>query len=267
MSDVRMIATDIDGTMLRSDGRLDPVVKRALNDAVAAGITVVPATGRPVMIAADVIEAAQLPHYWVFANGAITRHLGRDELIRGFWIDHDLARSMVVDLRSALPSAGFAIEFEREVAYEDRFDLVVPSVPDVPVSVDVVAAIDNRPNALIQKILVFDLGLDLDELFRRVNTVAAGRAVASYSGLPFIELAADEVTKAVALDLLARDLGITPAQVVAFGDNHNDISMLEWAGTGYAMANATDDAKEAADEVIASNDDNGLARKIHDLIG
>jgi len=90
-----MIATDIDGTMLRSDGTLSPRVKRALTAAVEAGLQVVPATGRPVMIATEVIEQAGLDDFWVFANGAITRHIGRDELIRGFWMDHELARDLL----------------------------------------------------------------------------------------------------------------------------------------------------------------------------
>ena len=103
---IEMIATDIDGTMLRSDGSLSPAVKGALHDAADAGIHVVPATGRPVLIASsDVIEALDLPDYWVFANGAITRHLGRDELIRGFWMDQETTRRLVEGVRLALPNA------------------------------------------------------------------------------------------------------------------------------------------------------------------
>ena len=92
------------------------------------------------------------------------------------------------------------------------------------------------------------------------------RAVASYSGLRFIELAAGQVTKATALRLLAADLGIDRRRVASFGDNHNDLPMLDWAGRSFAMANATDDAKAAADEVIGGNDDDGLAAKVRQLL-
>lgn len=265
---VRMIATDIDGTMIRSDGSLSPRVKTALHDAVAAGIHVVPATGRPVIVAHDVIEAAELPSYWVFANGAITRHLGRDEMIRGFWITAEITRELVALIRRSLPGAGVALEFETTVAFEHGFEDVVPVVPPVPPTDDVLATIDDgRPeHRLIQKVLVFDRSLSIDQLFQSVSAVAGERAVVSYSGLSFVELAAEQVTKASALDLLATDLGITAAEVASFGDNHNDVSMLTWSGRSYAMANATDDAKAAADEVIDGNDEDGLAIQIERIL-
>lgn len=267
-SPLRMIATDIDGTMLRSDGTLSPRVKAAMTAAVEAGVHVVPATGRPVMIARDVIESAELEDYWVFANGAITRHLGRDELIRGFWMDHHVTRDLLGLLRQRLPGCGFAIEFEDTVAFETGFERVVPVVPDVAPVDDLVEAIHQSEVhwQKVQKILVYDLGLDIDELFGQVSDVVGPRAVPSYSGLAFVELAAGLVTKATALDLLARDLSIEPSQVAAFGDNHNDLPMLQWAGRSFAMGNATDDAKATADEVIGRNDDDGLAAKIEELL-
>lgn len=264
---LRMIATDIDGTMLRSDGTLSQRVKEALGAAVDAGIHVVPATGRPVMIAAEVIEAAALDDYWVFANGAITRHVGRDELVRGFWMDHEVTRDLLGLLRDALPGAGFAIELEETVAFEAGFERIVPNVPDVEPVDDLIAAIDGQAHwQKVQKILVYDLDHGIDELFGRVSAAVGDRAVPSYSGLRFVELAAGLVTKATALDLLARDLSIEPSQVATFGDNHNDLPMLQWAGRSYAMGNATDDAKETADEVIGPNDEDGLAAKIEELL-
>ncbi len=265
---IKMIATDIDGTMLRSDGTLSGRVKRALTAAVELGIHVVPATGRPVIITEDVIAAAELPHYWVFANGAITRHLGRDELIRGFWMEPDPTRRLLETLRRQLPQAGFALEFETTVAYEPGFERVVPTVPAVAPTGDVLTVFEDAAYAhhRIQKILIYDLSIDLDQLFAQVSDAVGDRAVPSYSGLPFVELAAGQVTKATALALLADDLGIDREEVASFGDNHNDLPMLTWAGRSYAMANATPDAKEVADEVIPANDEDGLAAKIEDLL-
>ncbi len=265
---VRMIATDIDGTMLRSDGSLSSRVKDALAAAHGAGIHVVPATGRPLLITRDVIESVELDDYWVFANGAVTRHLGRDELIRGFWMDHEVTRDLLSLLRRRLPAAGFALELEDGVAFERGFEHVVPIVPEGDPVDDVLAALDDSAAhwQRVQKILVYDLSLDLDELFARVSAAVGKRAAPSYSGLAFVELAAGLVTKATALELLARDLGVEPSQVAAFGDNHNDLAMLRWAGRGYAMGNATDDAKAAADEVIGRNDDDGLAIAIERLV-
>lgn len=266
-----MFGIDIDGTMLRSDGRVSARVKDALHAAVEAGVEVVPATGRPLIITHDVIETIELPHHWVFANGAITRHLGRDELIRGFWMHDDVTRNLVELVRAQLPETGFAIEFEDTVAWEPGFEQVVPIVPEVDPVDDVLERIGDigtgpGPQGRIQKILVFDPSSDLDELYGRVTAAAGSRATASYSGLEFVELAAGLVTKATALELLADDLGIDRSEVACFGDNHNDRAMLSWAGRGFAMGNATDDAKEAADEVIPTNDDDGLAVKIEELL-
>ena len=126
---IKLLGIDIDGTMIRSDGSLSPRVKAALHAATDAGIQVVPATGRPVVVAADVIEALDLPHYWVFANGAITRHLGRDELVRGFWMDHTVAAQLITKVRAGLPNVGVALEFETNVIFEAEFDQVVPVAP------------------------------------------------------------------------------------------------------------------------------------------
>lgn len=259
---IRLIATDLDGTLLRSDGSLSPRVRQSLVDADDAGLMVVPATGRPKMIAEDVIAQLDFVNHWVFANGSVTWHLGRSELIRGFWLGNDLATELISDLRTAMPSAGFAVEFEDDVAFEHGFENVVPRVPKVAPIVDVLDAIDRR----VQKVLVYDIGRSIDDLFAVVTRVAGSRAVPCYSGLAFIELAASLVTKATALELLARDFGVSVAEVAAFGDNHNDIPMLEWAGRSYAMANATQDAKEAADEVIGFNDDDAVADQIDALV-
>jgi Cof subfamily protein (haloacid dehalogenase superfamily) len=257
-----MIATDLDGTLLRSDGSLAPRVRAALMAAVEAGIEVVPATGRPRIITTDVIGQLPFVHHWVFANGSVTWHAGRLELIRGFWLEPASIRALVGQIRAAVPGAGFAVEYEDDVAYEPGFERVVPSLPfGAPVD-DLAAAIDRRA----QKLLVFHPGRSVDELFRGVAGAVDGQAVPTYSGLSFIELAAELVTKATALGHLAHDLGITAPEVAAFGDNHNDVAMLGWAGRSYAMAHATDDARAAAGEVIGSNDDDAVADVIESLV-
>lgn len=258
---VRLIATDIDGTMLRSDGTLSPRVQTALHRAWDAGIHVVPTTGRPLIVSYDVIDALRLDHYWIFANGAVTRHLERDEMVRGYWMDPTVAQGLVVELRAAIAGAGFAIEMERSASFEAGFEDLVPMVPPGRALDDVLDGVHSR----VQKVLIFHPTLTLDELYTRVCEVVGDHAVPSYSGLNFIEVAAALVTKAVAVEALAADLGISQAEVASFGDNHNDVSMLEWAGRSFAMANATDDAKVAADETIGLNDDDGLAVKVEEL--
>lgn len=262
MPPIKLIATDIDGTMLRSDGRLANEVKRSLHRAQEAGIMVVPATGRPKMIAQDVIESSELNEYWIFANGAVTWHLGRQETIRGHWMNPELSRTLTRLLQDGLPNAGLAVEFADSVAYHKGFDLIVPTSPAVEPITDIAEAI-NEP---VQKILIFDSSLEIEVLFERVTAIVGESAVPSFSGMPFIELAGEAVTKAAAVADLAADFGITQAEVATFGDNHNDVAMLEWSGRSYAMGNGSDSAKAAAIQVIDTNDNHGLAQQVDALV-
>ncbi len=260
-----MIATDIDGTMLRSDHSLSNNVRRSLWTAKEAGIHVVPATGRPITVAQEVLDALGLPDYWVFSNGAITYHAEADAVIRGYWIDHSVTSWLITTLRAAIPGIEFALEGERTAVHESKFRSVVPRISDSYVAHQVDDIASHLPDR-IQKILAFQPEIKLDSLYQQINRAVDGRVVASYSGMEFIELSASLVTKARALDELAVQLEVDPSEVAVFGDNHNDIPMLNWAGQSYAMGNASEDAKEAADEVIGTNDDDGLAHAITKIL-
>ncbi len=260
---IKFIATDLDGTLLDSAGRVSDRTRAAVASALDAGMYVVPATGRPRMVATDVMEQlADICPWWIFANGSVTWHAPAEETLRGFFLDPDVARGLVATVREAIPDAGFAVEFPSSVVFESGFEAVVPLLPTIPPSESVLDHISGD----VQKILVFDQSEDIDALFNRVSEAVGESAVPSYSGLPFIELAASLVTKATAVELLAADFGLDRSEVAAFGDNHNDLPLLEWAGRSYAMANATDDAKEAADEIIGLNDDDAVADTIDGLV-
>lgn len=261
----RLLAVDIDGTMLRSDGSLSARVLDALWAAVDSGIHVVPATGRPMAVATDVVENSGLDDFWIFANGAITRHLGRDELIRAFWMERAVVIELFDRIRRRMPQARFAVEFATTMAYEAGFENVVPNEPPVPPTADLGAHLEEVSDP-IQKLLVYDDSIDLERLWDEVNSAAHGLSMPSYSGLAFVELAPERVTKATALELLALDLGLSVDEVGAVGDNHNDVAMLEWAGTGYAMGNADPAIQASADVVLPANDDDGVAVLIETML-
>ncbi len=261
----KLLAVDIDGTMLRSDGTLSVRVLDAMRRAVEAGIHLVPATGRPMAIATDVVDASGLDDFWIFANGAITRHVGRDELVRAFWMDREVVVELLERIRRRMPNARFAIEFATTMAYEAGFEKVVPNQPPVPPTADLAATLEQVDDP-VQKLLVFDDTSDLGRLWDEVHVATDGLSVPSYSGLAFIELAPERVTKATALELLAGDLGLSAGDVGAVGDNHNDVTMLEWAGTGYAMGNAAPSIRESADVVLPGNDDDGVAVLIEQML-
>jgi hydroxymethylpyrimidine pyrophosphatase-like HAD family hydrolase len=97
------------------------------------------------------------------------------------------------------------------------------------------------------------------EVAERARAAVGGDAVVTWAGLRLVEISAAGVTKAFALELLCRRLGVAPGEVVAVGDMPNDLAMLEWAGTGVAVANAQQSVLDAADEVVPSNVDDGVA--------
>lgn len=184
-------------------------------------------------------------------------------------MEHVVVRTVIQRIRRVMPDVGFAVEFEHAVAHEPGFELLLPLVPQAETADDVLAILPgprSDERGRIQKVLAYDLARDFDEFFDSVIDTIGDVAVASHSGLRFVELAAGRVTKATALSLLTADLAIDAADVVCFGDNNNDIPMLEWAGESFAMGNGTAEAKAAADETIGANDDDGLAAKIEELL-
>ncbi len=104
--------------------------------------------------------------------------------------------------------------------------------------------------------------------FREAVVAAVGDdAVATWSGERLVEISALGVTKAATLSLVADELAVDATDVIAFGDMPNDLPMLEWAGTSYAMANADPLVLDAADHVAPSNDDDGVARVLTEVFG
>ncbi len=259
---IRMIATDIDGTMLRGDGSMSARTQRALHQAQAAGIHVVPATGRPLMAAYDVIDGLGLHNYWIFANGALTRHLERGETVRAYWMNPAVAQGLVVEMRAKFPGAGFGLELEDDVTFEPGFQDLIPTKLRAEPIDDVLDGIHGR----VQKVVVFHPGLSIDELYEATCAAVGDHGVVSYTGLDFVEVGARRVTKALAIEGLCADLNVRQSEVVSFGDNHNDVSMLQWCGQSFAMGNASDDAKAAAGGVIGHTDEDGLAIKIEELV-
>jgi Cof subfamily protein (haloacid dehalogenase superfamily) len=260
---VRLIATDLDGTLLSSDGTVSDRTRAALRAAIGAGIEVVPATGRPHQWTEDIIGQLRFVDHWVFANGSVTWHQGREEVMRGWWLDADLARSLIRRLRRVVPTVCLAVEYHRSVTYEAGFASLGIGLPTLAPTDDLLDHLGRD----IQKLLVLDGdGADAEELHRVVADLVGDEAVTTYSGLSFVEVGARLVTKASALRELANDLGIDRSQVVAFGDYFNDLEMLRWAGRSYAMGHASEDVLAAADEVIGFNDEDAVAAVVEQIV-
>ena len=277
-----LIAIDLDGTLLGAFGELSERNTAALTDASAAGWTVVLATGRPPHLTTHLApQLAGVVSHVVGANGSIVATFpaspdGEPELLHLASFDFDLADRMVRDLRAADAGYRFAIATDHGFAHEDGFADRMPAAVAGP-PVDDVLTIGGTEAF---KLLVFHDQHDVHEVSRRIPPVvratieaveragaqSVGEFAVSHMGADAAEIGPAATDKGAGLRWLCDHLGVPAADVVAFGDELNDLTMLEWAGTSYAMENAAHDVKAVADHVAPHHVDDGVAQVVEELI-
>jgi len=255
----RMVVTDLDGTLLDEDGmRVSARNMAALRRAEEAGARVVIATGRPIWWLGPVIEAG-FTGIAVCMNGAVTYDIEAGEIIAGSPMTVPVMQSFVDGLTSR--TTDFALAVERlgvdqsgcwsEEAYEHPWGFgwfkIAPRTDLL-----------SEPAA---KLLVRGWGEssgELAELARSTNPEDVHVTYSTDEGL--IEIAAAGVNKGTALDWLAGQWGIDPAEAIAFGDMPNDLEMLRWAGIPMAMANAHPDVAAVAGQLAPHHAQDGVAQ-------
>jgi hydroxymethylpyrimidine pyrophosphatase-like HAD family hydrolase len=255
MDKIRLVATDLDGTLLRPDETVSERTRRAVAATRDAGITVVLVSGRPVRSMGPLAERIGVGGIAICANGAILWDLDRGTVLDWSPLAADLAHRLVHDLRQALPGALFAVELEGGFGREAGWSDGPRPAPAGAREGDALELITGP----VTKLLVRHPTLPFEAVTERARRVVGDDAVATWAGLRLVEISAAGVTKAFALERLCRRLGIDASEVVAVGDMPNDLAMLAWAGTAVAVANADREVLGAADEVTAANTDDGVA--------
>jgi hypothetical protein len=262
----RVVATDLDGTVVRTDGKISARTRAALVAAREAGALVIVVTGRPPRWLGGIAEAIGHDGLAICANGALLYDLRSEQITDSRPLSAEVARQVMADLRAAVPEVVFALErvdgqFAHEPAYHPRWE-----PEDATIVGDLEPVMTDVP---ISKLLGRVEGTDSDGLLAIAREVIDEQVVtlthSSIDGL--LEVMAYGVTKATTLEQLLGERGLGPAEVVAFGDMPNDIEMLAWAGLGVAVANAHPDVLAVADEVTLSNDDDGVAVVLERLFG
>jgi Cof subfamily protein (haloacid dehalogenase superfamily) len=253
----RLVASDLDGTIVRSDGTISERTVAALSAVEAAGVPFVMVTGRPIRWMKQISEMTGHHGVAICANGALSYDLHTEQVVRSALLSPDAAREVVAALREAIPGIAFAVErlhsgFAHEPSYVPRWD-----------------STDHRTQAPIEELLTDDVvkllarheGIGSDDLLAAALAASPGGATLTHSsGDGLLEMSAEGVSKASGLAAFAEEHGVEAADVIAFGDMPNDLPMLAWAGTAVAVANAHPEVLEAADLVTASNDDDGVAQ-------
>ncbi|MFL6161888.1 MAG: HAD family hydrolase [Jatrophihabitantaceae bacterium] len=271
---VRLLASDLDGTLLRSDGTVSQASRDALAAAEAAGLVVAFVTGRPPRWLHEVAAATGHTGVAVSANGAVTYDLHTETVLASHPIEVELLSQVTALLRAAIPQVAFGLEQGMDFAYEPayRHDWRIVPAADRSGRPMPSATVGELPELLglpTVKLLAKGPGLGPDEFMNRVEEVVGELVTVTRSGhSPLVEISAPGITKASGLASLAAERGIDQREVAAVGDMPNDVPMLLWAGQSYAVANAHPAAREAAGTVLAeSNDEDAVARLIHRLLG
>ncbi|GAA4366265.1 HAD family hydrolase [Paeniglutamicibacter cryotolerans] len=251
-----MVCLDVDGTLVDHDGAMSPAVKEAAHAVVAAGHEVVISTGRSLGATLPVIRILGIESgYAVCCNGGITVRIDMG-LPDGYEVidrrTFDPAPALIA-LRQALPTAKYALEdnhgnFLSTSRFQDASFGVVAQAVDF----------EKMLAATAVRLVVFSTDSTAEEFGEAVAAIGLHGVTYSVGWTAWLDIAAEGVSKASALEMLREQLGFEVADTLAVGDGRNDIEMLGWAGRGVAMGQAPDEVKAAADEVTDSVDQDGL---------
>lgn len=267
---MRMVACDLDGTIVCADGTISQRTLDVLAECDRRGIHVVFVTGRPPRWMGPIIERTGHRGLALCGNGAVVLDLASGEVVRAHAFTREVVLELAQRLRAVLPGAAFSLEtlsgFRREPTYLPRH-LLEAKVDPAPLA-DLLA---DGPTVI--KVLCRQDGkhqgeLTADEMLALARPELAGLAEVVHSDPDnhLLEVSAPGVTKASALAWLAESLAVTAADVVAFGDMPNDVPMLAWAGSGYAMAGGHPEAIAAASGQAPPCSQDGVAQVLESLL-
>lgn len=253
---MKLVATDLDGTLIRSDRTLSDRTVAVLN---SLPVPMVIATGRPLRWVMEVYDLLGHKPIAVVANGAAVYDPETDELLHSAPLAADELAHACDALRRAVPDAVFAVELDggRTMVHEELYDVGMWERTMVGRRSGQLADVVAQPAA---KLLVRSpANRDSDEFLAMVMAALEGYEATHSSLSGLVEISAAGVTKASGVAWVAARLGVEAEDVVVFGDMPNDIPMLSWAGRAVAVANAHPTVKAVADEVTATNDEDGVA--------
>jgi Cof subfamily protein (haloacid dehalogenase superfamily) len=252
----RLVATDLDGTLVRSDGTVSARTREVLDELDRRGVPVVFVTGRPLRWAEDVFEYVGGHGLAIVSNGGLVWDVARSAVHLERAIEPALGIEVCRLIREAVPGSVFAVETLEGIALEPAFMERHPVPPGSRRGT--VEEIFDRP-AL--KVLARHEELDPQEFWDAAEHAVQRRLVITWSSASaLLEISGPDVTKATTLALICADLGIPAEDVIAFGDMPNDLPMLTWAGTSYAMADAHPTVTELAHHVAPGHDEDGVAQ-------
>ncbi|MFD3797341.1 HAD family hydrolase [Streptomyces californicus] len=260
----KLVATDLDGTLLRGDDTVSERTREALAAATAAGAAHIVVTGRAVPWTRHILDDLGYDGLAVCGQGAQVYHAGEHKLLTSLTLDRQLAGLALAKIEAEVGPVYLA-------AGRDGLDgevLVGPGyrVQEGPLPYVFVEDSAEMWTAPLNKVYLQHPELDDDALATAARAAVGSLVDVVMAGPGVVEILPLGLSKATGLSLAARRLGVKAADTIAFGDMPNDIPMFGWAHHGVAMANAHDDLKAVAHEITASNEDDGIAVVLEELL-
>ncbi len=261
----KLIATDLDGTIVAHYGSISQRTIEAFHRAHELGIEIFFVTGRPPRWTQELRDNFSFGH-GILVNGAMHYEIYKQEVLEKWFMPVENQLQVTERLRTVIPNVAFAIDtahqFHREKRYEPKWDVGVDERP--------FDQIEEAMKEPVAKILARCAAQDFtsDEMLAIANRELEGIATVTHSNAwdSLLEISAAGVSKGSTLALLAARMGISAEEAVSFGDNPNDFSMLRWAGRSWAMADGHPEAKLHAKAIAAPHEDDGVAIEIEKLL-
>jgi HAD superfamily hydrolase (TIGR01484 family) len=260
----QLVATDLDGTLLREDGTVSPRTRAALAAVTGAGAAHIIVTGRSVPWTRHVLDHLGYQGLAVCGQGAQVYDAGSGRLLTSVTLDRKLAAVALAKIEAEVGRLAVAASrdgLDGEVLVGEGY-VYNPELPVIHMT-----GSDELWAEPINKLYIQHPDLDDDALADAARAVAGDLVGVVMAGRRIVELLPLGLTKATGLSLAARRLGASAARTIAFGDMPNDVPMFRWAGHSVAMAGAHPDLKAVADEITLSNDEDGIAVVLERLMG
>jgi Cof subfamily protein (haloacid dehalogenase superfamily) len=260
----KLVATDLDGTLLRSDDTVSERTREALAAVAVAGAAHLVVTGRAVPWTRHILDELGYEGLAVCGQGAQLYDAGARRLLTSVTLDRQLAGLALAKIEAevgplALAASRDGVDGDVLIGPGYRVQGQLKAVPFTDVA--------ELWAAPLTKMYIQHPDLTDDELASAARVAAGGLVSIVMAGEGIVEILPLGLSKATGLSLAARRLGVKATDTIAFGDMPNDIPMFAWSAHGVAMANAHDELKAVADEVTSSNEEDGIAVVLERLLG
>ncbi|MEK6189477.1 MAG: Cof-type HAD-IIB family hydrolase [Carnobacterium alterfunditum] len=264
---IKLIAIDMDGTLLNEHHLVTDKVKKAIKEASDAGIKIVLCTGRPVQAVYEYLKELEMPQdeedYVISLNGTVVQKTTTWEIVYSHELDH----------KHLVAAEQLSRSFEMNFTYFDENNYYYTGEPTEMMRYDVNLLgmeakhlpIKEIPKEMkVFKAMYVAEATELDRLSASLPSFISENFYPIRSLSYVLELLPQKANKGEALTGLAEKLGFSMDEVMAIGDGENDLDMMKVAGTSIAMGNAVDSIMESATHVTKSNQEDGVAHAIYE---